>query len=482
MGLASGDWAARAVGAARDAIITVDAAGSVVEANPSAETLFGHSRAEIVGRPVSELIPVPPIRPPVPRQAVAPMPGRARRRDGEELPVELVVIQSGDEPLLATAFVRQAVVVRAEPPAARMERLLTAAQELAQIGSWELDLRTGETVWSEGLYRILGLEPAQEAHSQDAIVQWIHPNDRQRLDDMLTDVSEHPEVVPDGGLSTEFRIVRPDGATREIEAHGTVQHDDAGRPARWVGILQDVTAERLTEHELQAHYAVSEALRQWETFEEGIMDLLRRVGTALRYDMGTVWRWDDDEQALVCRAFWHAPDVDPAGFDLAKRTLRFRAGEGKPGLAWERQEPVVTPDAANDPVFQPRLAAVRRGVESGLAFPALASDGPIAVLSYYSFEHRVPSPSLVRTLTGMGRELGRFLARRRAQLGPQSLSAREVEVLALAADGASGPAIADHLVLSPSTVKTHFENIYEKLGVSDRAAAVAMALRMGLIT
>jgi ATP/maltotriose-dependent transcriptional regulator MalT len=65
---------------------------------------------------------------------------------------------------------------------------------------------------------------------------------------------------------------------------------------------------------------------------------------------------------------------------------------------------------------------------------------------------------------------------------PRGLSAREVEVLALAADGASGPAIAARLVLSPSTVKTHFENIYEKLGVSDRAAAVALALRIGLIT
>ncbi|MEA2288463.1 MAG: Bacterial regulatory protein luxR family, partial [Solirubrobacteraceae bacterium] len=38
-----------------------------------------------------------------------------------------------------------------------------------------------------------------------------------------------------------------------------------------------------------------------------------------------------------------------------------------------------------------------------------------------------------------------------------------------------------HLILSPATVKTHFENIYEKLGVSDRAAAVAHAMRIGLI-
>ena len=55
-------------------------------------------------------------------------------------------------------------------------------------------------------------------------------------------------------------------------------------------------------------------------------------------------------------------------------------------------------------------------------------------------------------------------------------------MLRLAAEGLSGPGIAERLVLSPATVKTHFEHIYEKLGVGDRAAAVAQALRTGLIT
>jgi DNA-binding CsgD family transcriptional regulator len=61
------------------------------------------------------------------------------------------------------------------------------------------------------------------------------------------------------------------------------------------------------------------------------------------------------------------------------------------------------------------------------------------------------------------------------------LTAREVEMLELAADGLSGPAIAGRLVLSPATVRTHFRNIYGKLGVGDRAAAVARAMRVGLI-
>jgi DNA-binding CsgD family transcriptional regulator len=62
-----------------------------------------------------------------------------------------------------------------------------------------------------------------------------------------------------------------------------------------------------------------------------------------------------------------------------------------------------------------------------------------------------------------------------------SLTAREVEVLTLAADGLSRLEIAREFVLSPNTVSTHFQNIYLKLNVRNRAGAVAKAMRHGLI-
>jgi two-component system nitrate/nitrite response regulator NarL len=61
------------------------------------------------------------------------------------------------------------------------------------------------------------------------------------------------------------------------------------------------------------------------------------------------------------------------------------------------------------------------------------------------------------------------------------LTVREREVLALMADGLSGPQIAQRLIVAPPTVKTHQARLYEKLGVSDRAAAVAEAMRRGLL-
>jgi len=69
---------------------------------------------------------------------------------------------------------------------------------------------------------------------------------------------------------------------------------------------------------------------------------------------------------------------------------------------------------------------------------------------------------------------------RRERTGPL-LTDREREVLALLAEGRSAPEIGRTLYLATSTVKSHLAHLYEKLGVSDRAAAVAEAMRRGLI-
>ena len=75
----------------------------------------------------------------------------------------------------------------------------------------------------------------------------------------------------------------------------------------------------------------------------------------------------------------------------------------------------------------------------------------------------------------------RRAVRDRREKPPTVLSPREAEVLRFLADGLSAPQIARELHLSPATVKTHLQRLYERLDVSDRAAAVAEGMRRGLI-
>ena len=83
----------------------------------------------------------------------------------------------------------------------------------------------------------------------------------------------------------------------------------------------------------------------------------------------------------------------------------------------------------------------------------------------------VLSPPVARQLLGRVRRPSRG-----------TLSERELEILVIVAHGATNKAVASQLFISEATVKTHLLHIYEKLGVNDRAAAVAAAYERGLIT
>jgi two-component system, NarL family, nitrate/nitrite response regulator NarL len=87
--------------------------------------------------------------------------------------------------------------------------------------------------------------------------------------------------------------------------------------------------------------------------------------------------------------------------------------------------------------------------------------------------------------TVLGPELAGAVAnqiRERARTDLPVLTDREREVLVLLCEGLSAPQIGQRLFLGTSTVKTHLAHLYEKLGVSDRAAAVAVAMRLGMLT
>jgi two-component system, NarL family, nitrate/nitrite response regulator NarL len=87
----------------------------------------------------------------------------------------------------------------------------------------------------------------------------------------------------------------------------------------------------------------------------------------------------------------------------------------------------------------------------------------------------------MHVLAAVAHELGGFFARRRGELDSSPLTARKVEVLSLAALGLPVRGIGERLTIRRGTVKSHLEHIYAKFGVANRTAAVAHALRGGLI-
>jgi diguanylate cyclase (GGDEF)-like protein/PAS domain S-box-containing protein len=116
------------------------------------------------------------------------------------------------------------------------ETALNEAQQLAQLGSWSSDLTSGETTWSQELYRIFGLPPEEQNASFDTFQRLLHPDDRQWVLELLDRAR-----TTGTGFVCEHRVVRPDGTIRVLQARGEVHADGAGRPATMVGTAQDVT-------------------------------------------------------------------------------------------------------------------------------------------------------------------------------------------------------------------------------------------------
>jgi two-component system, NarL family, response regulator DegU len=120
------------------------------------------------------------------------------------------------------------------------------------------------------------------------------------------------------------------------------------------------------------------------------------------------------------------------------------------------------------------VEAVRSGAR-GYVLKARDAEHLIQTVRLVAGGNMVIDPQLV---VALAEELSQAKERdRRAE----TLTAREVEVLQLLAFGHTNRDIAEKLFISPDTVKTHLEHIFEKLGASDRTAAVAEALRRRLI-
>jgi PAS domain S-box-containing protein len=473
--------------AALDGVVSIDAQGRVTQFNDAAVRMFGYSRDEAMSRFVADLL-VPERDRAAYREDLrrvveggeSRMIGRrvelmALRADGSEIPVELAITRTGDDPPAFTAWLRDLSERRAaEAGDERRSTLMQRAEQLTNVGSWEWRPDRDELIWSDNCFRIYGLEPNEIEPTVERVVDTTHPDDRDQLANAIAVLRERGVFPPH-----DYRIVRPDGAVHDLRATMAVAETAADGTMVILGSVQDLTEQRSSEREINAHLAVAEALGEWQDFDCGADRLLRDLGEALSFDVGALWL--PEEEGLAARASWQADSLDLDEFETLTTSLRFRRGEGLLGSAWEKLEPAILPDLRELDDYQRRVAAETAGLRGAVVLPARKGDELMAVIEFYSRHEVVVSDRLRRSLTGIANEVGHFLARRRGEFGPIRLTPREHEILQLAARGHSGRQIAEELFVSHSTVKTHFEHIYEKFDVRDRAAAVAEALRLGLI-
>jgi formate hydrogenlyase transcriptional activator len=243
---------------AEDAIISIDSHQRITLFNQGAEKVFGYTASEAIGNPLDLLIPQrfgDVHRKHVDEFALSPDAARpmgqrrevfGRRKDGHEFPAEASIskLDLGGE-LVFTVILRDVTErKRAVEDLRRSEAYLAEAQRLSRTGSFGWNSSSGELVWSEETFCILGYDEATKP-SVELVFNRVHPEDRALVQQNLDRASR------DGtDLDFEHRLLMPDSSVKHVHVTAHVVRDEFDA-LEFVGAVSDITTVRTAEERIR---------------------------------------------------------------------------------------------------------------------------------------------------------------------------------------------------------------------------------------
>jgi len=164
---------------------------------------------------------------------------------------------------------------QAEAKIGEISQRLALATHAAQIGIWELDLIQDRIIWDDRTYAIYGVTPGDHDENFESWKRCLHPEDWLRVQPEV-----QAAIAGERDYHVEFRIIRPDGQIRFVEAHAVVTRNQAGVPQRLIGVNLDVTdrkqnelaLQQLNEELEQRVYERTKALLESQTINRQILE------------------------------------------------------------------------------------------------------------------------------------------------------------------------------------------------------------------
>lgn len=173
------------------------------------------------------------------------------RQDGSSFPVEY-----RSYPIESSGEIQGAVVMFNDLTEERQlqeelksrNQLLAEAQNLAKVGSWELDITNNQLLWSDEVYRIFEINKKGFEVSYEAFIKAVHPDDRDKVKHAYAQSLENR--MP---YEIEHRLLMDDGRVKNVvERCETFYTNDS--PVRSIGIMQDVTERKMIERKIKKYY------------------------------------------------------------------------------------------------------------------------------------------------------------------------------------------------------------------------------------
>lgn len=157
----------------------------------------------------------------------------------------------------------------------RNEARLEKSQEIAHLGSWELDLTNNHLFWTDEVYRIFGLTPGEAKETYEGFLNAVHPDDREKVDKAYSGSLQNNL----DGYSVEHRIIREKtGEVRYVHEKCYHFRDSNGKIIRSAGMVHDITDRKKAEMELR--------------------DSQQKLTIALQNGRIGIWEWDPDTDKI----------------------------------------------------------------------------------------------------------------------------------------------------------------------------------------
>ena len=275
-------WQEAAFEGSRDAVFVSDRDARFVLVNAAACALTLYPREELLTKRIPDLHEAPDLeayrryhaRIMAGEEAVTE--ARVRRRDGTKVEVEFNNrrIAIGGVWYMHTVARDVTERKRTERELQRRERQLAEAQALARLGSWEWDICEDEVRWSDEMYLIHGLAPQERGLNLEHVLTFIVPEDRAVIREDIAHILQQAQarfhLLGERDISippVQYRITRREGETRTLYGGGRLLLDEAGRPARMVGTVLDVT------EQTQAAQALRESRRKLRLLSHRLLRL-----------------------------------------------------------------------------------------------------------------------------------------------------------------------------------------------------------------
>lgn len=246
------------------------------------------------------------------------VPGLSLNAVLNQLALPILLIYPPTTLIIANIINAQEIKLNTEKELKENELRLKKTQEIAQVGSWEMDQQTDKLTWSEEVYRIVGVNEEGFQLSYNTFLEVVHPDDRAIVDQVFSDsILEGKDYY-----EIEHRLIRLDtGETRYV--HERCEHikNSAGKIIRSIGMIQDVTERKQYENKLlyiSLHDQLT-GLYNRTYFEEE----LKRLTTSREYPISIISA-DLDGLKLINDTLGHSrgDDVLVACAKVLKRSLR----------------------------------------------------------------------------------------------------------------------------------------------------------------